>query len=124
MNHHSIDYPTNNLRGAKYRGSFWGANVLIFTIPLLLIWTIFAAFSPLWLSTCVAIEMIIVGYANSWFHDIMHIEPNKFQNKKWFKRRQKMHDIHHYDITKNFGIIHNLFDKLFGTIRTKHKRIN
>ncbi len=70
----------------------------------------------------------------SYLHDRMHLrgfwmERNRLL-KSWFVAARRLHDIHHLSLNdrgrmdRNFGIGFFLFDRVFGTLRTRLQAIN
>jgi sterol desaturase/sphingolipid hydroxylase (fatty acid hydroxylase superfamily) len=120
--HHFRQYPPNDLVSTKYRNAGANSTTIYFLFifsPLIisvLFLTIFGVIST-FLGIGLLIDMAIVSYFNSAIHDALHIEQSFWHRFWFFKRVQYLHNIHHFDTSKNFGIFYFFWDKLFGTYK-------
>jgi sterol desaturase/sphingolipid hydroxylase (fatty acid hydroxylase superfamily) len=70
----------------------------------------------------------------SYLHDRMHLQNPWMARipviRQWFLKVRRLHDIHHHRVNDagrmdtNFGIGFHLFDRLFGTLATRHRQLN
>jgi hypothetical protein len=84
----------------------------------------------------IALATLVVwpAFMFSYLHDRMHLsEFWMAQNPllhSWFRAARRLHDIHHHAVDDsgrmdaNFGIGFFLFDRVFRTIATHHRRLN
>ncbi len=136
MEHHITLYPPHDLRSDIYRstpqkkilgaGPEWAlpigaimlltAGIMAFTLPWWFILTFFAA----------ALTYALIAY--SWLHDQLHLNEPKIIDKLlwmpafiairiiWYLAKASvLHDIHHHNMKKNYGIGSYWLDKLLGT---------
>ena len=87
----------------------------VFSLILILVGIFLPAWfiSGIWLGTGLTLG-IVIGYAvYMWIH---HAEHHWRANVLWFKRRKRLHAIHHHGRSaSNFGVITSFWDRVFGT---------
>jgi hypothetical protein len=120
MTHHQKLYPANDFYSDSYRDP--GKDNTF--------WLFLAAFTPLGIATAllmvfgvisisiglVAIgTMSFIGFINNSLHDSFHLRKSFWHRFWFFDRLQKLHYIHHVDMTMNFGIFNFTWDKLLKT---------
>ena len=128
MEHHITQYPPRDLRSDTYRttpqkkifgaGPEWAlpigsimlvtAVIMAFLVPW---WFMLAFFGS-------ALGYALVAY--SWLHDQFHLkDPSDFLtlSYSWFTQSRHLHDVHHHNMRKNYGIGSYWLDKLFGTYK-------
>ncbi len=125
MAHHLVLYPPEDfLSNDTYReagkdNTFWtfalaslpmlGAPIILFILGTL----------PLYLTIIVVIEMLLIGWLNSYLHDSLHIRNHWLFRvpiiKNIFSRWQDLHRLHHIDMDTNFGIFAFHWDRMFKT---------
>jgi len=84
----------------------------------------------------IAVATLIVWplFMFSYLHDRMHLSDFWMERtpllRFWFRAARRMHDIHHHAVddngrmAANFGIGFFLFDRIFLTIRSRHRPFN
>ncbi len=130
MEHHITNYPPHDLRSATYRetkqpkilgaGPEWalpiGLTMLATAAAMLFFgvgWGVMVAFFG------AAVLYALVAY--SWLHYQFHLEYPRFfmlappRVSDWFFRANDLHDAHHRNMKKNYGIGSYWLDKLFKT---------
>lgn len=126
--HHQQIYPPTKLRSTKYiappNGKFlgmgveWILPVSLVTAPVITI--ALALGMPFWtVATFLVSALTWTAFMISYMHDAFHIKRSWLLRSRWFKRIRKLHDLHHLDMTSNFGICFFSLDKLFKTYRKK-----
>lgn len=128
MKHHLELYPSNDYESEKYRSAGKDSTFLFFailSIPLLLMPIGMMVIGLISLFTCmfIVIEMIVIGLLNDYLHDIFHIKNHWLKKipllNLYINQLNKLHYIHHSDMTKNYGIFTFLLDKAFKTYSSK-----
>jgi sterol desaturase/sphingolipid hydroxylase (fatty acid hydroxylase superfamily) len=122
MVHHLKMYPITDYMSDVYRHAgkhsttyfFALVSIPILTLPLLLF---LFGFISLFTMIFIITEMMVLGWLHNYIHDAFHIN-NHILNKipvinKLFFKLNRLHFIHHKDMTKNFGIFAMFWDKLF-----------
>jgi len=128
MNHHINLYPFGNLRSENYRtpkhSRFLGLGIeWIFPVTLVLLFTIlflivFGA-DVLRVMLFAASALVWASIFFSYMHDQFHLKSSLLLKggllRAWFSDRRELHDLHHLNMKKNYGITFFLFDRIFGT---------
>lgn len=123
MTHHLILYPSHDYLSEKYREPeskdstpkfFAIAAIPILITPIILY---FVGILPLLCAILCVLETLIIGAIDYYIHDWFHVR-NHWINKvpvikNMFKKWNKLHYLHHIDMTKNFGIYNFFWDKIF-----------
>jgi sterol desaturase/sphingolipid hydroxylase (fatty acid hydroxylase superfamily) len=124
MDHHTVQYPPGNLTSDVYRSSGKNNSAFIFTlafspIMLMVIASHFLLGISIWTCACVLASMIGTGLLHDYIHDGFHLNKSIWQRLPFFSRWQELHNIHHVDMSKNYGIFSFIFDKAFKTYKDK-----
>jgi Delta7-sterol 5-desaturase len=120
--HHFKLYPPGNLISDIYRDPGDDSTARLFIIlfsPLLLVvigLTIFHII-PIIYGCAIFGTMAIVGVLNDRLHDSAHLNKSMWHRWPGFSKLQKLHNIHHFDVSKNYGIFSFMWDKLFKTYK-------
>ena len=146
MIHHFLIYgPQQPMRAKKYKdatdGRFSAGNVgLEWLVPsALILFSCWGAMIVLhvprvyqFISLCNLLLWPILMF--SYIHDRMHLRDFWMADapiiKLWFRKARRLHDIHHRNVNDvghmntNFGIGFYFFDRLFRTIRKRHRAFN
>ena len=122
--HHYKNYPISDFVSDTYRQAginstpkffFIGALPLIIT-PIVL-WYI--GVMPLSILISILVVEGIMGFLHNYLHDAFHIRNHWLYKvpviNKWFAKWFKLHFLHHYNISKNFGIFNFFWDRVFGS---------
>lgn len=124
MTHHLKLYPPGDYSSDEYRSAGKDASTRFFAVaalPLILAPLILLLVG--FISWPVALVILFVegaiGFLHNYMHDAFHIN-NHWLNKipvinRSFDRWNKIHYIHHIDMSKNYGIFTFFWDRLFGT---------
>jgi len=54
-------------------------------------------------------------FAHFYLHVQYHLRNTWLHRFRWFQRKQRLHLLHHKDMTKNFAVIEFVWDHLLGT---------
>lgn len=125
MNHHTIQYPQNDLISDTYRYAGDDSSVMLFVItfiPLLLLLFMLFMFGFISTVTFLVIipAMIFWGVIHDYFHDQFHLKNSFWLRFQFFKIWRNLHFIHHYgDMEQNYGIICFAWDRLFKTFSNR-----
>lgn len=118
--HHNLQYPPSDLISDKYRSSGGNDTTIYFALifsPLIIgniVLTILGII-PIIFGIGFFLEMATISWLNVVIHDGVHLHQSFWHRFWFFERLQKLHNIHHQDQSKNFGIFYFVWDKLFGT---------
>lgn len=127
MAHHLKFYPANDFFSDKYRDAGVDNTVRIFAfaaIPVVALPFVlyFIGLLSLTLTIIILVEMGIIGFLHDFLHDSFHIT-NHYLNRvpvigSWFKKLINLHQAHHFDMNKNFGIFSFTWDKIFKSFKS------
>lgn len=125
MVHHLKMYPSGDYLSSKYRSAgkddtFWTFALL--SVPVVLTPIILGFLGiPLLLVAISLFEMLFLGWLNNYLHTCFHIKNHWlsrfFLTKYYFNKWSRLHEIHHDDMYKNYGIFSFFLDRLFGTYK-------
>lgn len=98
----------------------WSRDNLLFTLPVVMImvivsliaWSLHASLSSILIFILL---MFIYGAINDAIHSSFHIKNIFFQRLPWWRKLRTRHFSHHINPKHNFGILHFIWDKIFGT---------
>ena len=96
------------------RSTIWFAHAAI-GVPL---WALLA-----WLTSPAAGALLTTGlYAGyTWFrvvHRLVHYHSETMSGRRFFGDRVRLHELHHAQPDRHFGVTSSICDRLFGTFRT------
>jgi sterol desaturase/sphingolipid hydroxylase (fatty acid hydroxylase superfamily) len=124
--HHFTIYPPNgSLRSEEYKhpertgilkkvGEEWVVPISIISIPLVAILLIVGV--PIqYLLFSLAISLLWAWLGLAYMHKSFHLKHFWMDKSRWYKKVRRLHDIHHLEVTKNYGITFFGFDKIVGT---------
>lgn len=116
MQHHLETYPPSRLQTEKYIPS--ATSFLWWYIIPALPWAVAQFFFlPLYLWVASLITTGIIAYLNLYFHDAFHVTKHWMSEFRFFKGLKVMHDLHHRNMRKNFGIWCLIWDRVFKTLK-------
>ncbi len=128
LNHHLVHYPPNKLRSDEYKrpsglqvfgvGLEWAFPVGI-VLGVTLTGLLLLGVPYLWIYVFLASGTLYAIVSQNWMHDQYHLKDPIFWGKLWFHNLRDLHDLHHWDMTANFGISTLVMDRIFGTFRDK-----
>jgi sterol desaturase/sphingolipid hydroxylase (fatty acid hydroxylase superfamily) len=128
MTHHEKLYPPTDMLSDEYRSAGKDSTVWIFaglSLPVLAIPVVAYLFGIIGLVTALGVlgEMVLLGWLHDHVHDSFHVKGHWLRKvpllNKLHARFEKLHYIHHVDMSKNFGIFFSLWDKLFKTLKSE-----
>lgn len=114
--HHFKFYPPENLRPAY---GYVKVNALEWKIFGPLFIALIFLLIPFEYALPASVGSVIYSIVLWHFHRLFHIRKHFLSKNKYFLYIQKIHDIHHFDTTKNFTITNPVLDMLFGTYTSK-----
>lgn len=115
MAHHLKAYPPGDLFSLQYRTVGFESTTYRFIVAGVGLAILFFIFTPLWFSGPMAFCMAFLGWLNSYIHDSTHVAGHPLERFPLFNRLRALHVIHHIDMSKNYGIITFVNDRLFKT---------
>lgn len=124
MVHHIQLYPITDFFSETYRGAGKDSTAKIFAIvgaPMLALPLLASVFGLVSLATgfILIAEMLAVGYLHDYLHDSFHIKDHWLNRFAPFRKLVALHQVHHENMQKNFGIFTFVWDKLFKTFQDK-----
>ena len=124
MTHHLELYPIERLRSKVYEapvharylgiGIEWLIPITVVLIPLMALFITYELSGYFIISFLVASIAWALVFLN-WMHDLFHLKNPRLRKYKWFKKIRICHDLHHIDMSRNFGISFFWLDKIFKT---------
>lgn len=70
--------------------------------------------SPLFAVTVLAAFLLSMA-AHAYVHVQYHLDGSTLARFSWFRRRQRLHQLHHEQPNRNFGVLEFFWDRLLGT---------
>ena len=116
INFHHAYYSKDHLVSQTYLGEE-GNNTPFFFIPIIILGGVAYFFLPLNFFVVLTIACAASFYAHVFFDKEYHLEGSRLQRFAWFRRKQKLHFVHHRHADCNFSVIHFFWDKVLGTHR-------
>lgn len=123
MAHHVKLYPPGDFLSDKYRDAgkddtFW--TFALVSIPVILTPIILGLLGlPLLLVAISVTEMLLIGFLNNYIHDCLHIKNHWMTRvpglRHLFQKWRNLHELHHIDMQKNFGIFAFHWDRVLKT---------
>lgn len=113
--HHRY-YSRDHLVSAIYLGNE-GNNTPYFFIPVLFVGIFTYFLLPLDLFVVQVIACSASFYAHVFFDKEYHVERSRLERFAWFRRKQKLHFVHHQHADSNFAVIDFFWDKVLRTYR-------
>lgn len=117
MKHHLELYPPEQYLSERYRRAGSSSTLYPFLVVGLLAAALVVWVFPLHITVPLLLELAAVGAANSYIHDSTHITGHWMERFKVYRDWRAMHYEHHVDMTKNYGIVTFLADRVFGTYK-------
>lgn len=115
LTHHVKLYPPRDYLSNTYRSAGADNTTYRFVAVAALVATALALLLPLWASLPILAEMALVGAANSYVHDSVHVRGHWMERFRLYRRWRALHYQHHFDMSRNFGILTFLADRVAGT---------
>lgn len=111
--HHTV-YSGTHLASERYEDEETSLTVYYVLPSALAGWAAYRLLPPplFWLH---AVTMVVVFAVHVYVHVQFHLEKPWLDRFALFRRRRRMHDIHHLAPDRNFAVIEPLWDRLFGT---------
>ena len=120
MEHHEVLYPPSKLVSATYRApNFWNSGTFLFTPPLL---GVMAVALLLGASVTFCITLVAWAFLNDMVHDAFHVNKPPLQRWKWYRTMRHRHFHHHREMQSNYGIVTNVWDRVFHSLRLNKSR--
>lgn len=115
MTHHAVNYPPHRFFSSEYRSS-GGDGLARYFLPFGVAYAVLLALacpSPL----AAILGGLAVAGASSLLHDLTHIEGSIAWRIRPLKHLAEHHRTHHLKMGRNFGILCDVWDRLFRTHR-------
>jgi sterol desaturase/sphingolipid hydroxylase (fatty acid hydroxylase superfamily) len=93
--------------------------VLWMTPPFILIGALAFLVLPWWVALTVIATVGANAFANNFMHTAFHVPTHWARKIPWFERSNRWHYQHHLNVRANLGINQYLYDRLFGTFRSR-----
>ena len=116
INFHHRYYAKGHLASASYQGAE-GNNTPYFLAPIAILGTGLFFILPLDVFVVMALAAAASFYAHVYLDKEYHVEPSRLARFGWFRRKQRLHFVHHLHATSNFAVIDFFWDRLLGTYR-------
>ncbi len=113
--HHAV-YARGHLTSASYRGAE-GNNTPFFLIPTLLVAGGLYFVLPLAVFLAMALTAAVSFRVHVYFDKVYHVAGSPLERFAWFRRKQRLHFVHHLHANANFAVIDFFWDRLLGTYR-------
>jgi hypothetical protein len=113
--HHGI-YSGENLIAEKYNDEEKSVTHYYF-VPVAVL-EVFAFLAlPLGIFITHVVAILSSYWAHLYVHEQFHLSKTRLARFAWFKRKRKLHLLHHRDTSANFGVLSFVWDRLMGTYR-------
>lgn len=113
---HHRHYARGHLTSATYRGAE-GNNTPYFLIPTLLIGGALFFVLPLPVFLVMAASSALSFVAHVVLDREYHVTDSRLERFAWFRRKRRLHFVHHLHADSNFAVIDFFWDRLIGTYR-------
>ncbi len=109
--HHEVEYPVRHLRARDYHDAgSWGWYVMMGALGCACFLLLRADMALAASTGGLAYGWVVINY----FHRAFHVRGHWLLRFAWFRRRVRLHDIHHFE-RANYGILFFGLDRLWGT---------
>src|SRR5947207_11273136 len=105
INFHHTYYSKDHLVSRTYLGDE-GSNTPFFFIPVFLVGACTYLVLPVDLFVAQLVACAAAFYAHVYFDKEYHVEGSRLHRFAWFRRKQKLHFVHHCHVNRNFVFIH------------------
>lgn len=123
--HHERLYPASDFLSDGYRDAgrdstapAFAAILVAVVLPLMAV--LYAFGVPAWAIAAGAVEAAVIGAANNYVHDALHVRGHFLERFRQFRRLRTAHRVHHANVRLNLGIFSFEWDRVFGTYRRPH----
>ena len=113
ISHHTY-YSKDHLVSRTYLGDE-GNNTPLLFIPVFLVGACTYLLLPVESFVVQAVACAASFYAHVFFDKIAR-EGSRLQRFAWFRRKQKLHFVHHRHANSNFAVIHFFWDRIFSAL--------
>jgi sterol desaturase/sphingolipid hydroxylase (fatty acid hydroxylase superfamily) len=121
MQHHLEIYPTTRLTSDSYEQKEWyNSGPVLFTPGALALLVVAGVATwlfgvSLWHFLVFGGVLVGFGLLNDYVHDSFHLRVHWLQALPYYRKLRRWHFQHHFDMTKNFGIVAFQWDDAFKT---------
>ena len=114
--HHVVEFPPHKLvdNNIEYRSFIYNEYLHVSTI----LWIISYIYLDLYQFTEFFIESIIYLLCCDYLHSSYHRDNSYLEKCNWFKKKKKLHLLHHKKTVHNFNLFDNTSDKLLNTFKS------
>ena len=114
---HHVYYSKDHLVSERYLADE-GNNTPFFLIPVFAVVAICYLFMPLHLFIVQLVTMTASFGAHVHLDKQYHVAGSWLGRFSWFRRKQRLHFVHHRHANANFAVIDYFWDRLLGTYRS------
>jgi hypothetical protein len=114
---HHVYYSKDRLVSERYLAEE-GNNTPFFLIPVLAVVVLSYLFMPLHLLLVQLVTMAASFGAHVHLDKQYHVAGSWLGRFSWFRRKQRLHFVHHRHANANFAVIDYFWDQLLGTYRS------
>lgn len=115
IGHHG-QYPAHRLQGDTYE-DLEGHALNYYGIPALIVATaVYTAFGPL-VTIAHLLGVLATFRINIVLHRHYHLETTPLERFAWFRKKRRLHFLHHRNARVNFAVVEFWIDRLLGTYR-------
>ena len=111
--HHGI-YSRNLLVSESYLDEAKSVDYF-YAIPILLLAACVFLLVPLDIFLVHIATLSLSTFAHFYLHVQYHLRNTWLKRYQWFKRKQRLHLLHHRDMTRNYAVIEFFWDRVLGT---------
>jgi sterol desaturase/sphingolipid hydroxylase (fatty acid hydroxylase superfamily) len=116
IRHHLEQYPPNKVVALDPEAKYIAAGEWNMYVLAVLVLGVLFLILPVEYALPVALGAAIHGLLTDYAHQAFHLKRNPFDRYQWYRKRARLHRIHHR-AWGNFGILFFFIDRLLGTIR-------
>ena len=116
MTHHLITYPPKSVLSDKYKSSGIDGLAIWFS-PIAIILFVLVLLLGIPHPIAILLGGLLTGISSSVIHDMTHLSGSVVWRVKFLKGIAIRHHAHHFKMRRNYGIITDLWDRVFLTRR-------
>ncbi len=114
MTHHVVNYPPRRFFSKRYQSSN-GDSLVLYFAPWLIGYCVLALLLPC--SVAIIAGAFAVAFLSSVVHDLTHLSNSIVWRWRVLKGIAVRHHTHHFKMGRNFGVLTDLWDRVFRTRR-------
>lgn len=122
MNHHLQQYPPQDFTSDVYRSAGGDTTLYPFLVGGVALAGLLCWLLPLAYALPLLAELAFVGWLNNAAHDATHLRVHWLMSFRVYRRWRARHRVHHFDMTRNFGVVTFVADRAMGTYQEPQAR--